>query len=124
MAFYHKTRRGRQLILPSKYHRMVYIHLHDDLGHLGSDRAFEMARGHFYWPDMAQDIEYYIRNFCQCTKKEPPNLQTRAPAKSIETTDPIELLSLDFVHLEHISGGYKYILVLIDHFTRFAQAYP
>ena len=61
---YRKARRGRQLVLPSKYHRMVYKHVHEDLGNIGSDRAVEMARERFYWPDITQDIEHYIRNVC------------------------------------------------------------
>ena len=72
---------------------------------------------------MATDIEHYVTKVC-CLKWKKPHLPPRAPAQSIDTSQPFELISIDFIHLERSIDGYKYILTVIDHFTRYAQAYP
>ena len=43
---------------------------------------------------------------------------------SIRTTQPLELVCMDFLTLETSKGGYQHILVITDHFTRYAQAIP
>ena len=72
---------------------------------------------------MQRDIEHRIGHVCQCVKQKSPSLKTRAPLKPIVTTSPFELISIDFLHLKKSSGGYEYILVVMDHFTRYAQVY-
>ena len=93
------------------------------MGHLGSERVFQLANQRFYWPGMRNDIEHYTTRVCQCLKQRRPHVPSRAPMQNIVTTQPFELISIDFVHLERSVGGYEYILVLMDHFTRYAQAY-
>lgn len=61
---------------------------------------------------------------CTCLKQTKPSCETRAPLINIVTTQPFELVSVDFLHLDKCRGGYEYILVIVYHFTRFAQAYP
>ena len=93
------------------------------MGHLGAPRVVQLARERFYWPNMEDDITHFVTKVCPCLKQRQPNLSTRAPLHSVTTSYPFELVSIDFLHLEQSSGGYEYILVIIDHFTRFAQAY-
>jgi len=112
-----------QLVLPQKFHTIVIKELHQEMGHLGAPRVVQLTPERFYWPNMEDDITHFVTTVCPCLKQQQPNLSTRAPLHSVTTSYPFELVSIDFLHLEQSSGGYKYILVIIDHLTRFAQAY-
>ena len=113
----------KQLVLPIKFHRTIFKELHQDMGHLGAKRVVQLARERFYWPRMEKDITHFVTNVCGCLKQRNPNLPARAPLCNITTSAPFELISIDYMHLEKSSGGYEYILVIVDHFTRFGQAY-
>ena len=116
--------RNQQVVLPLKFRRTVYRELHEEMGHLGVERVLALARERFYWPHMRRDVENFIHHVCRCLKQRRPNLPTREPLQPITTTAPLQMVSIDFVHLERSSGGYEYILVAVDHFTKYAQAYP
>uniref|UniRef100_H3B8S2 Gypsy retrotransposon integrase-like protein 1 n=1 Tax=Latimeria chalumnae TaxID=7897 RepID=H3B8S2_LATCH len=102
-----KTGHHSQLVLPVKYRQRVYQELHEEMGHLGTDCMVSLARERFYWPQMKRDIEHQITHVCQCLKQRKPNQPTRAPMYSIQTTEPFELISIDFLHLEKSKGGYE-----------------
>ena len=53
-----------------------------------------------------------------------PTRLLQAPQKSITSSAPIELVGLDFLHLDTSVNELQYLLAITDHFTRYAQVYP
>ena len=126
MSFYRITcvegEEKKQLVLPAEFIRKALHGLHDEIGHMGRDRSLALCRERFYWPGMAKDVDQWMKTCDRCIRRTPT--EGRAPLTSITTYQPLELVCIDFLTLEMSKGGYQHILVLTDHFTRYAQAYP
>ncbi len=112
-----------QLVLPAKYHRTVLKSLHDDSGHLGVNRTTELIRDRFYWPPITLDIEQYIMTCGSCITRK-TLAQKSAPLSHITSNGPLDLVCIDFLSLEPDTKGIANVLVITDHFTRYAQAFP
>eukprot|EP00064_Thunnus_orientalis_P023816 superscaffoldBa00009410_g24077 len=112
-----------QLVLPAELRDTVLTSLHDHMGHMGVDRTMDLVRSRFYWPRMAVDVERKVRTCGRCVRRKAPP-ERAAPLVNINTTRPLELLCMDFLSLEPDKSGTKDILVITDHFTKFAVAIP
>lgn len=115
-------RKRRQLVLPGKYRQQVLQELHTDVGHPGRDRTVSLIRDRFYWPNMLTHIDEWVRGCPRCLRRKTP--VNRAPMVSITSRQPMELVCMDYLTLETSVGGYQHILVVTDHFSRYAQAFP
>ena len=116
------SRRVRRLVVPFTLRQLVYQGIHDEVGHLGADRGVALARTRFYWFQMESDIRAYCKGCMPCIlRKAPPQ---RAPMCSLESSGPMDLVCIDFLKLDTDSHNKSYVLVITDHFTRFARAVP
>ena len=81
---------------------------HEQIGHLGQDRVLELLRDRFFWPRSIR-------------RKTQPDV---VPLHNIEATQPLELVHLDYLQIEPSKGNIENVLIVTDHFTRYAEAYP
>lgn len=112
-----------QLVLPEELRSVVVTSLHDDMGHMGIERTLDLVRSRFFWPRMAADIETKIKTCNRCVRRKALP-ERSAPLVNIMTSRPLELLCMDYLSLEPDQSNTKDILVLTDHFTKFAIAIP
>ena len=95
---------------------------HDDVGHQGILRTLSLLRERFYWPGMQEEATQYVMHCSRCLRrKTPPQV---APLQPILVTQPLELVHMDYLSLEPSKGNIENVLVITDHFTRYALAYP
>ena len=117
------TSRYRQIVLPMRYHELIYDELHRKMAHIGAQKVIELAQQRVYWPRMAEDIKTFVTKKCRCVVNKQPNEKPRAPLHPIEAQAPFEIISIDYIELDKCKGGYRYALVAIDNFTRYCQIY-
>ena len=71
---------------------------------------------------MHTDVASYINSCPRCLRRKFQPEQ--APLLNIEANQPLELIHLDHLKIEPSKGNTKIVLVITDHFTRYAKAFP
>ena len=110
-----------QLVLPTALRIQVLKECYDGLGHLGIERTLDLLRDQFYWPVMTKDTTRHIQHCERCLQFKASS--DRAPMENVNAAYPMELVHMDYLTIEATKGGKDvHILVITNHFTRYAQA--
>ena len=116
------ARTKQLLVIPQSHRQRAIEGCHDHVGHLGQDRVLDLLRDRLYWPGMHADVVSYINSCPRCLRRK--SQQDKAPLVNIETSQPLELIHLDYLKIQPSKGNIENVLVITDHFTRYAQAFP
>ena len=108
-----------QLVIPPSHRGVALQGIHEDLFHVGLRESLVQLKSRFFWPFMSLDLEDKVRSCVRCIQKGART--QKAAMKTIETTFPLELLSIDFLTIE-CKGVKQNVLVMMDHFTKFGVA--
>ena len=110
-----------QLVVPKAHRHKAILGCHDEIGHQGRVRTLSLLRERFFWPGMQVEATQHIAKCSRCLKrKSTPQV---APLQPILVSQPLELVHLDYLTLEPSKGNIENVLVITDHFTRYALAY-
>lgn len=113
----------QQLILPQEFRERVFQSLHDQSGHLGFEKTYGLIKDRFYWPRMKSQIDKYCKDCLRCIQRK--TLPKRAAEMlHLQSEGPMDLVCIDFLTIEPDSKNISNVLVVTDHYTRYAQAFP
>ena len=71
---------------------------------------------------MYTDVASYLTSCPRCLGRK--SQADQAPLLNIEVNQPFELVHLDYLKIEPSKGNVENVLIITDHFTRYAQAFP
>jgi transposase InsO family protein len=93
-------------------------------GHVGFHRTVLRIRQYYWWPRLYADVAEYVMACIQC---QATRARTTPPAMlqaHLTPTSPFETVAMDLLAMPTTSRGNKYVLVIIDHFSRYVIAIP
>ena len=94
---------------------------HHEVGHLDFKQKLDLMCNHLFWPWMAIQAKEHVEKCHQCISFKVK--QQWAPMENIVATHSLELVHIDYLCLEPGKGKEENVLVVMDHFTCYAQAY-
>lgn len=123
---FRKYRDKNLFVVPENMVYSVIRIYHDDMGHVGVDKTIHGILGHYWFPCLKLSVKQYIENCIKCLSC---SLVGGKPEGEMEIYEkvalPFHTLHLDhFGPLESTLDNYKYILAVIDAFTKFVWLFP
>ncbi|KAL7868371.1 hypothetical protein SRHO_G00097550 [Serrasalmus rhombeus] len=77
-----------------------------------------------YWPYMSRDIHKFCSECLPCQTRSSPTPHERAPLQSVHANCPFQSIAADITELPITSKGHRYVLVIMDYFTRYINLFP
>jgi transposase InsO family protein len=116
-----------QFMVPDSMKSEVLRLTHNSLlgGHLGQKKTKRKLQQRFYWFEMREDVNVWICKCDICSRMKHNNRKPRAALGDMRVGAPLDRISVDLVGpLPETPRGNRHILVITDHFSKWAEAYP
>lgn len=98
---------------------------HDEHKHISADKTLDLILKHFWFPGLRQFVRKYVAHCLICvSKKRVPRSPHQTITSWTKPDTPFHTIHADTLGPLPKSEGCKFILVLVDAFTKFCLLFP
>ena len=90
--------------------------------HCGRTQTLERIRSCFFWPNLTNEVSDFVNKCRTCSLVKPKFVHPESAP--MLTKSPMETIATDFVGPLPSCNGYRYLLVIIDVFSRYPMIFP
>ena len=119
--------------LPEHIHRIISQCHNSNVGHFGVNTTLSMVEKYLNensdkmkeleWLTKREDISTYIKKCPCCQKMRQARLEVHTDKYTTSKYGIFENISIDAIYMPISNDGYKYILTIVDSFTRYIEIY-
>ena len=112
---------GRKVITGEGQDKRKIVRAYHDVpayGHPGINRMKDLVAKYYWWPQLAKDVQEYVRGCAQCQQNKVNTCPQKVPLNPITPVTealPFQTISMDFIMKLPESAGYDSILTITDH---------
>jgi transposase InsO family protein len=104
---------------------LQYFHGSFATAHCGSRKLINILQARFYWPRLAKMTKKYVRECPLCLYQKPSRVAVTSHGITPTPSRPNQLINIDLVGpFPRSIDNARYLLTVIDEFTKFAIAIP
>ena len=120
-------RNSLKFLVPVALQKTILEAVHNPrhAGHPGEINTINRLKLKYHWYGMTEDARAFVRSCKTCALQKKSSRPGRAPLQSYHEGTPMGRLHIDFLGpFPPSDAGNKYILVVMDQFTKWVEAYP
>ena len=112
------------ILVPGKLQNQILIAVHENLGHMGTNKTYSFLRQRYFWPGMKKQLAHHIQTCGQCAQENlraPPYV----PGTLTVPSQPMYHLYMDLIgQFPTTENGNNYCLTACCAFTDYLFCIP
>ena len=111
---------SRRMYIPKRYRNQLLLWFHTSRfgGHQGVTRTTNRLRKFVWWPNLQLSVLDFI-NSCPVCNAIKPLKSTKGERGALDRPNLFQLISIDYIGPRKYMGRSFYILVIVDHYSRY-----